>query len=525
MNKKKYSIYFVLGLIITLITTITISTLYYFEYSKTKQELYNKIDDVSNSTLIELEHLLVPYIESYSIDEYSYILDNKMKDKNIFAIVLKDYNMGKMLGKESYIIGKIRDEDWDAVNYDENNLNQNQKLKNQYLVDSAIMYNFKKQKLGEVIIYSSDRHILKELEYIIEESISFSILTSIILIAILFVFIKTIILKPLENIVSTITDSNFNTNNLKTIDENGFREIYKLSSTINKMINSIKESQNQLEDLNSNLNQKVVDKTKELQDLNRSLEEKIQQEIKTSKQKDLMLHNQSKFASMGEMIGNIAHQWRQPLNALSITLQKMERFYQLGKLDEEKMNKSISKSMQLIQKMSTTIDDFMGFFRKDKVRIPFDIVKAIDETITLLEASLKNSSIELDFNKPQGDLKKIFGYKGEFTQVILNIISNAKDALVEKNILSPNITIKISDFDTYVKIEILDNAGGIPEDIKDYIFDPYFTTKEEGKGTGIGLYMSKIIVEKNMNGKLSATDIDGGTCFTILIDYDFNNME
>jgi len=184
------------------------------------------------------------------------------------------------------------------------------------------------------------------------------------------------------------------------------------------------------------------------------------------------------------------------------------------------MDKSIDKSMQLIQKMCTTIDDFMGFFREDRQKTSFDVVEAIEETITLVEASLKNHFINLEFDKPKEN-KNIQGYRGEFTQVILNLISNAKDALIENKTPLPQINIHITDSEEKIlKIEISDNAGGIPDDIIGFIFNPYFTTKDEGKGTGIGLYMSKIIIEQNMDGKLLVKNTEEGACFTLLINYE-----
>ncbi len=249
-------------------------------------------------------------------------------------------------------------------------------------------------------------------------------------------------------------------------------------------------------------------------DLNTTLDHRVKEEIEKNRHKEQLLMQQSKMASMGEMIGNIAHQWRQPLNALSLTIQKIQLLEQHDKLDKEQIDKITKKSSHLVEKMSQTIDDFMGFFRQNKEVLEFSVQDTIDETITVLEASLNNNFIKLDIINNENNIK-INSYKGEFSQVLLNILSNAKDALLEKQISNPHITIDISKVDEYVIIKIQDNGGGIPEDIINRIFEPYFTTKEQGKGTGIGLYMSKIIIEKNMKGDLLVENIDDGVCFTI----------
>jgi signal transduction histidine kinase len=295
--------------------------------------------------------------------------------------------------------------------------------------------------------------------------------------------------------------------------------LFRLTRTSIKSYKNILRSKQDIVELNhellgykENLEKEVEKKTKELQLLNESLEKTIQDEIAKNSQKDAMINSQSRLASMGEMIGNIAHQWRQPLNALGITVQKMQKFYHLQKLDDEVMDKSVEKSMMLINKMSTTIDDFLGFFRQDKIKVDFDIKETIEETLHLLDASLKNNFIEVSINEIDEEVI-INGYRGEFTQVILNIISNAKDILIEKKVKNPKIDIEVSKQNNEISLYIKDNGGGIPEDIIDKIFEPYFTTKEQGKGTGIGLYMSKVIIEDNIGGNISVQNTKDGACF------------
>jgi C4-dicarboxylate-specific signal transduction histidine kinase len=217
---------------------------------------------------------------------------------------------------------------------------------------------------------------------------------------------------------------------------------------------------------------------------------------------------------MGEMIGAIAHQWRQPLNALGLVQQNLQFRYQMGKLDDDFMSQNMEKSARLIHKMSSTIDDFRNFFKPNKRAELFNVKVVVKAMTDLLDAQLKNNNIVLSINC--NDDLFIKGFQGEFSQVILNLLNNAKDTLIEHRPSQPAISIeaKINAMGN-IMIIIKDNGGGIPDAIIDKIYDPYFTTKEEGKGTGIGLYMSKIIVENNMQGSLYAFNDAKGANFVI----------
>lgn len=291
-------------------------------------------------------------------------------------------------------------------------------------------------------------------------------------------------------------------------------EIGILSASFNRMVDSLSLSKQQLQHYNQELEHEVMIRTQELADLNIGLDKKIHEEVAKSKKQEALLIHQSRSAAMGEMIGAIAHQWRQPLNALSIVQQNLKLRYQMGYLDPEFMTANMDKADRLIQKMSSTIDDFRNFFKPNKNTQPFNIRKVMYATAELLDAQLRNHTISLEIDCP--DNMNIIGLEGEFSQVILNLINNAKDTLVERQPNQPTISIIGDKFmDGSYRIIVKDNAGGIPEEIFDKIYDPYFSTKEEGKGTGIGLYMSKIIIENNMGGTLHAFNDDFGANFVI----------
>ena len=254
---------------------------------------------------------------------------------------------------------------------------------------------------------------------------------------------------------------------------------------------------------------------KELTNLNANLEKIIKNEIKKNRQKDTFMLQQSRLAQMGEILSMIAHQWRQPLNNLSIVNQTLLLKYKKNKLDDDVMSNFKKDSNNQIKQMSTTIDDFRNFFKPDKELKRLCISDTLEETLEIAKPILINFNIHID-TKIKKDVF-IDAYQNEFGQVILNIINNAKDALVENNITDKRIFIELKELKDEVIITIKDNGGGIPSDILEEIFDPYFSTKDSKNGTGLGLYMSKLIIEEHMGGTLSASNTKDGAIFTIVL--------
>jgi len=273
-----------------------------------------------------------------------------------------------------------------------------------------------------------------------------------------------------------------------------------------------------LELSNSNLEKSQ----EELSLLNKNLEKKVEQEValkikkeNEAKEKERILVHQSKLASMGEMIGSIAHQWRQPLTQLSSVLVLVELKYERGKLTLKELRESIHQSQEQIEFMSKTIDDFRNFFKPNKQKDFFSPYKSVQSALSLISSGFENYNIKV--NLKFEDEVLINGYESEFSQVILNILSNSKDAFIEKQIANPIITVTISKEDKNSKIVLCDNAGGINLIPIEKVFEPYVTTKHASSGTGIGLYMSKNIIEKSMNGSLSVSNNKNGVCFEIIL--------
>lgn len=253
----------------------------------------------------------------------------------------------------------------------------------------------------------------------------------------------------------------------------------------------------------------------DINDYIHNMEEQVNKAVQEQHEQSKIMIQQSRLASMGEMIGNIAHQWRQPLNALSLLIQKIELFSKRGKLTEEVLAENVKKASSLIENMSTTIDDFRDFFKPEKQMELFDLKTVVHDVMILQEAGLKEADISVHINIDQPACE-IYGFKNEFAQVIINLINNSKDALLENKVENKEISISGKQKKGQVVFKVSDNAGGIPENIIERIFEPYYTTKEEGKGTGIGLYMSKMIVEENMHGIMQVRNNESGAEFSMI---------
>lgn len=336
----------------------------------------------------------------------------------------------------------------------------------------------------------------------------FLIVSAICLILILF---RKIFTRRLEKDLRTLIDffkEAAKEDKLIETDKIRYQEFDELAEYANEMLEERITAKNNLEKLNSELT------------------ERVKSEISKNEKHVQLLHEQKKHADMGQMINAIAHQWRQPLNNIHLITQMMS--------DLDKGHKySLSKDTlykqhgELVDHMSRTIDDFRNYFSVRKVKHEFSIKEEIGKTVDLIQAQLnsKNISIELIYNNGSGDEENndIFnGFSGEFRQIIMNLLSNAKDAIEDKRIKEKkseeeHIKIYVETNENEITIKLFNSGDKIPDDILSKIFNPYFTTKDEGEGTGIGLYITKTIIENEMNGTISVLNEDNGVTFTIII--------
>lgn len=248
-----------------------------------------------------------------------------------------------------------------------------------------------------------------------------------------------------------------------------------------------------------------------LQALNATLEQRVTEEVAKNMAHERLLIQQSRLAAMGEMIGYIAHQWRQPLNALSILIANIRDEYEFHELTQESLDQSVKRALGLLQGMSATIDDFRDFFKPNKEKSVFSLDLVVQDVLDILGSSLSHHNIEVTHAIAKGI--RISGFPNELAQVVLNIVNNAKEAILSSGHRGGLIDIGAERDNDRVRLAVRNNGGCIPDDVLPSIFDAYFTTKE--KGSGIGLYMSKLIVETHLQGKIEARNIPDGAEFVI----------
>jgi C4-dicarboxylate-specific signal transduction histidine kinase len=262
-------------------------------------------------------------------------------------------------------------------------------------------------------------------------------------------------------------------------------------------------------------NEELSAAKEELQALLNEQEELVIQETEKRLEAERIMAQQAKLASLGDMISNVAHQWRQPLNSLGLNIQDIEMANRFGELNDEYLKEFRQDSMAIIGNMSKTIDDFREFFKPNKIKEDFVIQKAVGLGLSIVNGALETFHIQVKISQPQEELM-FFGYKNELSQVVASILSNSKEAVAKiDSDVDRRIDIEISKDEHHIKISITDNGGGIPDDIIEKVFEPYFTTKHKAQGVGLSLYTAKIIIEQNMDGRFDVHNTDDGACFVI----------
>lgn len=300
----------------------------------------------------------------------------------------------------------------------------------------------------------------------------------------------------IKNFATSLNESTGSTLECKT----SILEIEELTYSLNQL--SIILLQNR---------QTMNSQNEELRKFNNELTQRVEEEINKNRHKEVMLLKQSRLVALGEMIGNIAHQWRQPLNVIAIGIQNLQLSYQLNELTENEFHESVEIIMKQIYDLSNTIDDFSDIVNNNQAVEPFIIANAIHKSVDIVSASLKQFNISVQYDMDE-TLMLSRGSRNSFSQVIMNILNNSKDAFEQCETLQNKvIMIKVYKHNGAGVIMISDNGGGISETIIEKVFDPYFTTKHQSKGTGLGLYITKNIIEKEFEGTLVINSIDHNT--------------
>jgi len=264
---------------------------------------------------------------------------------------------------------------------------------------------------------------------------------------------------------------------------------------------------------NQTLQKEIDIQTQELKELNRTLELRVQEEVEKQQAQEQMLFCQNRMANMGMMIDSIAHQWRQPLMHINAILMNISRVTESNPNDIEYIDNKVENIFEITAHMAQTINDFRDLFSPEKEKNIFNIKQLIESILTIMKGNLKEIKVELNALE---DLE-LNSYQNELSQVLLVILQNALEAMEQKNISNKKIHINVFEENKKIIIEIEDSAGGILSQHIERIFDPYYTTKKETNGTGLGLYISKIIMVRSLNGKILVSNQASGACFKLLI--------
>ena len=507
---------------------ITITFAHVFLMSIFVYDLINKQEDFLKKQNIEQVKSLSNMIERNSI---SWVLSNDFLGLEELIYSISKYpnlEYAMVLNKEAKVLAHSQKELVNLYLSDNISLDffNSQKIEPSILVQNDAIIDYispiimENQHIGWVRIGLNQDLTLENLKSIFQEGLFFIFLA--IVIGYLFSYFLA------KNITKDLYDLIKIANQTATGDKKQRSKVYLnrkdelgiLSKEINKMLDKIEEDEKKLEitnmqlendiveleildkklsELNQDLEKKVEEKTYELKLLNENLEKEIEDEVEQNRQKDNMLFQQSKMASMGEMMENIAHQWRQPLSFISTSASGIKLHKEFNTLSDELLDEAIENIMNSTQFLSNTIDDFRDFYKTDKVKSKFNVKEILEKTLKLTSSRFTNRAI-----KVIKDIDEIFifGFENELIQVLVNILNNARDELEKLPNDERFIFVTLKQKEDKVIISVKDNAGGVNEKIINRVFEPYFTTKSDEKGTGIGLYMSNEIITKHFNGKI-----------------------
>ncbi len=467
LSRKILSVIALVFFAVTIISYISITSLL-------KDTLYQLERDKADLIVKNYAPLISIHLFLGMNERVNKITNSIMKNKSVLKVTILDNN------------SKI-------ISNSENNITRGME------VEEIIYTPHSKIKIGKLkIIYSTDNFdklISKYFTLMIS-----SLLILVLIFILLNIYIRNL-LYPLKKLAKILKNYSSQT----AVDIPYLNETNEIGLISNAMDISHKKS---LE-----YSKKLQEMTHQLQNHNNLLEEKVREEVEIIKQKDKQLLYQSRLALMGEMISMIAHQWRQPLSAISATTSNLTLKLMLDDINKKEFEQDIASITKYAQHLSETIDDFRDFFIKDKSKEITTLDKIVNSTLDIIKKSIENKNIEIKHELSCDT--KFQTFSNELKQTLLNLIKNAEDALLDNNIKNPQIYIKTTCTDNKMILIVKDNAGGIPDDIIDKIFDPYFSTRKGKNGTGLGLYMSKTIIEEHCTGELTVSNDENGAVFKI----------
>ena len=306
-----------------------------------------------------------------------------------------------------------------------------------------------------------------------------------------------------------------NTTIVPILDEKGeIEEFIAIRYDVTKEVElkmALERKERELELLNRTLEERVRQQTRELYELNRHLEERVREEVAKNEEKQKMLMLQSRMAGLGQMMANIAHQWRQPLTELALILFNLKKAALAN--DRTQIERHYQDARSTISSMSATIDDFTDFFRPNRPRGSFAPALSVQDALKIVRHSFDRLGIEIELDLDES--LRIEGVRNELAQVVINLLQNAKEVMTERQTLQKRIVVEVAATEDGVRLSVEDSGGGIDEAVLPRIFEPYFTSKHASKGTGLGLFMAKMIVEQRFGGRIWACNGPIGAKFVI----------
>ncbi len=479
-------------LVIYILITILITSVHIFiTYNNSKKNIQSELQNIGN--------IFEPSLKSaiWHLDEEQIVSVGKsiLNMTEIYAVEIRS--------KENKVL------------YSEQQLAFEKNEKSEFVHSFDLIYSYNKEDilLAKVTLYSSSELILQMSQVDFFLLILNAMIKSIALVVLFFIVFKNYLKTPLSELLSQVSkikekEQIKNKLNVQFEEKN---ELSLLQDRFNELIEYIKsEEQLKLDLVNSQKEKLEIEVAKRTEELSKT--------ITQLKAKDVMLQQQTRLAALGEMIGNIAHQWRQPLSVITTASSGLQMKKEYGFLEDKDIDNTNNLILKNADFLSKTIDNFRNFFQFDNSqKTLFDVKKSIENTAEIVRASYDNHFIKLDLNLQENIIT--FGNENLFSQIVLNILSNAKDALLQNNIENKKVLIKLVQDKNKIIVKIRDNAKGIPKDIINKVFDPYFTTKHKSQGTGLGLYMSMQIIQTHFSGTLFVSNYqtieDTGACFEI----------
>jgi signal transduction histidine kinase len=452
---------------------------------KNVNQLENDLSTITHTRLNEQKILLQSALAAPLVQMDYATIDAILKE----TITIPNINYLIVVDNKNNCLSSIEWEDCTKLPVSENNPFDKKSLADGQF-DTSIAINIASQNLGKVYLGLSTEFYIQAKEEMINRSILIA-LVELLLSAVLLIAISKWITQNLISLTHTanaIAHGDYS----QRIDLGDSKETSELQSSFNMMIINIQKNIHDLE---------ISYKEQKL------LSEKVQSQLLKNYEQNELLKQQSRMAAMGEMLANIAHQWRQPLNAITVHLSSMKLKNELHIIEENEINNTVDNVMKYASYLSNTIDDFRNFISNDSIKENFSIQKSFHQAKDIVSLNLTNQNITLDIINNNEELFTN-GIKNELIQVFINILNNAKDVLIEHNIEHKVIQVSFYKKEHNTFITIQDNAGGIKEDIIDKIFDPYFTTKHQSQGTGIGLYMSSRIIHEHFYGEIFVKNED-----------------